>query len=224
MVSVVHAESSSSQNVNPTITALKEGASGESVQVLLSDSSSFFVPPHTLIDFGLKVDLEVDEALKTRLERAHELLRAKQKAAELLARREHSRFELYNKLRQRQFSEDSIHTTLDEYQRLELLDDYRFAEMWIRSRVKRKSEGVRKLKAALKQKGVDERVADSALSQEFDPQMQQAALETATEKMLVKSQGDRDKFIRMLLGRGFSWKQINNYSINKFFQYYDELR
>ncbi len=224
MVSVVHAESSSSQNVNPTITALKEGASGESVQVLLSDSSSFFVPPHTLIDLGLKVDLEVDEALETRLEGAHELLAAKQKAAELLARREHSRFELYNKLRQRQFSEHSIHATLDEYQRLELLDDYRFAEMWIRSRIKRKAEGVRKLKAALKQKGVDECVADEALSQEFDRQMQQEALEAATEKLLVKSQGDRDKFIRMLLGRGFSWKQINNYSINKFFQYYDELR
>ncbi len=224
MVSVVHAESSSSQNVNPTITALKEGASGESVQVLLSDSSSFFVPPHTLIDFGLIIDLEVDEALKEHLGAAHELLSAKQKAAELLARREHSRFELYNKLRQREFSDTAINQTLDEYQRLELLNDYRFAEMWIRSRIKRKAEGVGKIKAALKQKGVDERVAEQVLSQECDAEQQQAALEAATEKVVVKSKGDRDKFIRMLLGRGFSWKQINSYSINIFFQYYDELR
>lgn len=224
MVSVVHAESSSSQNVNPTITALKEGASGESVQVLLSDSSSFFVPPHTLIDLRLHVDLAVDEALKERLETAHELLAAKQKAAELLARREHSRFELYNKLRQRQFRSSVIQMTLDEYQRLELLDDFRFAEMWIRTRIKRKPEGVNKLKAALRQKGVEESVAEAALAQEFDQGTQQAALERATEKMIKKSNGDRDKFIRMLLGRGFSWKQIHNYSINKFFQYYDELR
>ncbi len=220
----MHAESSSSQSVNPTVTALKEGASGESIQVLLSDSSSFFVPPHTLIDLGLQVDLEIDELLKERLETAHELLAAKQKAAELLARREHSRFELYNKLRQRQFSGAAIEQVLDEYQRLELLDDYRFAEMWIRTRIKRKSEGDSKLKAALKEKGVEVSVAEAALSQEFDKGMQQAALEQATEKMIKKSNGDRDKFIRMLLGRGFSWKQINNYSIDKFFQYYDELR
>ena len=224
MVSVVHAESSSSQNVNPTITALKEGASGESVQVLLSDSSSFFVPPHALIELGLKLDLQVDEWLKERLTAAHELLAAKQKAAELLARREHSRFELYNKLRQRQFSDPAIKQTLDEYQRLEMMDDYRFAEMWIRNRIKRKAEGAGKLKAALKQKGVDESVAEKVLSQQFDEDQQQAALEAATEKVLVKSKGDRDKFIRMLLGRGFSWKQINNYSIYIFFQYYDELR
>lgn len=224
MVSVVHAESSSSRNVNPTITALKEGASGESVQVLLSDSSSFFVPPHALVELGLKLDLEVDEALKDRLTRAHELLAAKLKAAELLARREHSRFELRNKLRQRRFSEDSIKQTLDEFQRLELLDDYRFAEIWIRSRIKRKAEGEGKLKAALNQKGIEASLAEQVLSREFDSTQQQAALETATEKVLVKSKGDRDKFIRMLLGRGFSWKQINRYSINKFFQYYDELR
>ncbi len=224
MVSVVHAESFSSQNVNTTVTALKEGASGESVQVLFSDSSSFFVPPHAIIDLKLKVGMVVDDELKQHLEAAHELLKAKQKAAELLARREHSRFELSTKLQQRQFSHDTIRTALDEYQHLDLLNDRRFAEMWVRNRIRRKAEGPMKLKAALKNKGVDNTIIEDIIKREYDIDMQQIALEQATEKIIKKSKGDRDKFIRMLLGRGFSLKQIKNYSINKFFQYYDNLR
>jgi|GEM_PF-731635 len=224
MDSVVHAESSSSQNVNPTITAFKEGASGESIQVLLSDSSSFFVPPSALVDFQLSIDLEVDEQLRERLEAAHELLRATQKAAELLARREHSRFELSNKLRQRQFRNSIIRKTLDEFQRLDVLNDYRFAEMWVRNRIRRKSEGLTKLRAALKNKGVEDAIIEEVLNREYNSEAQQQALKQATEKILMKSKGDRDKFVRMLLNRGFSWKQINSFSIHKFFQYYDDLR
>ena len=224
MVSVVHAESSSSQNVNPHITAFKEGASGEYVQVLLSDSSSFFVPPYTLVELCLRIDVEVDEVVLEQLSAADELLSAKYKVAELLSRREHSRFELSNKLQKRQFSKDAIAMALDAYQNSNLLDDRRFAEIWIRNRIRRKSEGPTKLKAALKQKGVAEEVIEEVLPREYTAEVRQQALEQATEKSIKKSQGDRDKFIRMLLYRGFSWKQINNYSISKFFQYYDELR
>jgi len=113
---------------------------------------------------------------------------------------------------------------LDAYQNSNLLDDRRFAEIWIRNRIRRKSEGPTKLKAALKQKGVAEEVIEEVLPREYTAEVRQQALEQATEKSIKKSQGDRDKFIRMLLYRGFSWKQINNYSISKFFQYYDELR
>ncbi|MFO7729265.1 MAG: regulatory protein RecX [Spirochaetia bacterium] len=221
---MVHAESSSSQSVNPHITALKEGASGEYVQVLLSDSSSFFVPPYTLVELRLRIDLEVGDALFGQLRAADELLSAKYKVAELLTRREHSRFELSNKLKKRQYSKEVISKALDAFQESKLLDDRRFAEIWIRNRLRRKSEGPTKLKAALKQKGVADEVIEEVLPREYGAEARQQALEQATEKSIKKSQGDRDKFIRMLLYRGFSWKQINNYSISKFFQYYDELR
>ena len=153
-----------------------------------------------------------------------EFSKARNKAFKLLSYRERTIKEIEDRLSKKDFEADVIKAVVDFLLEKDYLNEERFAEMWIRSRIRRKAEGLRKLKAALKQKGVDDRVADDALSQEFDKQMQQEALEAATEKMLVKSQGDRDKFIRMLLGRGFSWKQINNYSINKFFQYYDELR
>jgi regulatory protein len=176
------------------------------------------------VELRLRIELEVDNVLQEQLSAADELLSAKHKVAELLARREHSRFELSNKLQKRQFSNDAITKALDTFQNSNLLNDRRFAEIWIRNRIRRKSEGPIKLKAALTQKGVAEELIEDMLLREYGAEARQQALEQATEKSIKKSRGDRDKFIRMLLYRGFSWKQINNYSISKFFQYYDELR
>lgn len=56
-------------------------------------------------------------------------------ALRLLARREHSRFELALKLRQRQVSLGVIESVLDEFEEKGWLSDERFAEVFMRQRV-----------------------------------------------------------------------------------------
>lgn len=61
--------------------------------------------------------------------------RARATALRLLARREHSRFELSLKLRQRRVPGDIIEAVLDDYENEGWLDDNRFADVYARQRI-----------------------------------------------------------------------------------------
>ncbi|GAB1257067.1 recombination regulator RecX [Aurantivibrio plasticivorans] len=86
------------------------------------------------------------------------------KALDLLARREHSRTELRNKLLHRfRNEEQSIDTVLDKLENENLLSDQRFTEMYIRGRVA-KSIGPIRIISELRQKGVDASLAELVLA------------------------------------------------------------
>jgi regulatory protein len=217
---VVREENSSSPSVNPRITALKAGASGESIQIRLSDSSSFFVSPDVLNDLGLGVDMAVTEELRTALVAAAQLLAAHRKALDLLARRDHSAYELRVKLQKRGFPGEIIEKVLQQLRRLNYVNDGRFAEAWIRTRLLRRAEGPVKLKSALLQKGVAASEADRVISRFLSEDLEKINFEKALEKALVRCGGDEKKFARFLKNRGFSWKEIKNQGIPKFRKYY----
>lgn len=216
----MHEENSSFPSVNPTITALKAGASGESIQIRLSDSSSFFISPEVLMDLGLVSGMEVSEELRTALTAAAELYTAGRKALELLARRDHSAYELRLKLQKRGFSAETTEKVLTQLLRLDYVNDERFAETWIRVRMLRRAEGPLKLKSALLRKGLSVSTAERVIARNVPRELEQQNFEIAVEKVLAKCKGDEKKFVRMLKNRGFDWKEIKNRGIDKFREYY----
>lgn len=78
---------------------------------------------------------------------------ARATALRLLARREHSRFELSRKLRQRKMSGPIIELVLDDYEREGWLDDDRFADVYARQRMDL-GYGPLRILAELQQRGV----------------------------------------------------------------------
>lgn len=81
---------------------------------------------------------------------------------DLLARREHSRYELERKLAARGFGPDLIRPTLDRLERDGLLVAARFTESFIRTRVA-KGQGPQRIRAELAARGVAETEADELL-------------------------------------------------------------
>ena len=77
------------------------------------------------------------------------------KALELLARREHSRLELRQKLIQRGFSTDCIESALDQLAEEHLLDEARFAELYACGRAD-KGYGPLRIARELRERGVPE--------------------------------------------------------------------
>jgi regulatory protein len=78
---------------------------------------------------------------------------APETALRLLARREHSRFELVMKLRQRRVDAEVIDRVLDDFEEKGWLDDGRFAEVFVRQRMDA-GYGPLKILADLQQRGV----------------------------------------------------------------------
>lgn len=74
-------------------------------------------------------------------------------ALRLLSRREHSRRELEQKLRQRQFEEELITLVLDRLEQRQWLQDARFAQVQVRQQVYKK-HGPLRIRAELQRKGV----------------------------------------------------------------------
>ena len=79
--------------------------------------------------------------------------RARSAALRLLARREHSRYELAMKLRQRKIEPEVYEPVLDEYEEEGWLSDERFAEVYTRQRVEL-GYGPLRILGELQQRGI----------------------------------------------------------------------
>lgn len=83
-------------------------------------------------------------------------------AVRLLAAREHSRYELDNKLRRRGYAADSIDEVLCDLEQRELLSDQRYADAYLRQRT-RKGYGPLRIRAELAERGVSAQHIETAM-------------------------------------------------------------
>ena len=127
------------------------------------------------------------------------------KALDLISRREHSRYELMQKLNKRYPETRSlIEEVLDKLIANNILDDERFAEMYINSRA-RKGFGPKKIEMELSSKHVESFIISSSL-EAYDNW-----IENAKKELLKKFKGivptdyqSKIKQKQFLFNRGFS--------------------
>ncbi|MDY7025552.1 MAG: regulatory protein RecX [Pseudomonadota bacterium] len=140
-----------------------------------------------------------------------------QTALGYLARRDHSVKELKDKL-MRKFSKHPVETLLPEIESLierfearGYLDDQRFAQLFIESRVSR-GYGPIKIRFELKQKGVEKSLVQSSMSElEVDWSIQAKTLrERRFGASLPTEMKDKKKQMRFLASRGFDYEHIKD--------------
>jgi regulatory protein len=136
-------------------------------------------------------------------------LSAKSVAVRLLSRREHSAFEIRDKLQKRDFDETEIAQAIVELKQGGWLSDERFAEAYIRMR-QLKGFGPIRIAMELNERGVDEIIVDEYLHADDD--VWQQILERQYQKKYrnkaIEDYNDKAKRIRFLQYRGFPLDQI----------------
>ena len=136
--------------------------------------------------------------------------KTRKKAMDFLARREHSRLELYQKLKQRQFEPDVINSELNKLLEEGLQSDERFAEAFLRSRID-KGKGPNIILSELSQRGIDELIASNVISNITDEEWNDLAYEAMNKKLGNEAELDYDKQLKLmkfLSNRGFTRSQI----------------
>ena len=133
----------------------------------------------------------------------------RKQALGLLARREHSRLELRRKLLARSHARDIADQVLDRLQQERLLDEARFAEQFVRSRVGR-GQGPAKIRAELLRRGVGESLIDATLA---EAECDWVALAAAARRKRFgagspRAYRERARQVRFLTSRGFGFGQI----------------
>ena len=123
---------------------------------------------------------------------------------DLLSRREHSRKELWQKLRNRAETPEMLEVVLGTLEADRLLSDERFAESFVRSRVTR-GLGPTRIKQELLQKGIAADLVSMQL-EAFDEDWLQQAQDVNVKKFgttPVKDPKEKAKRVRYLQYRGF---------------------
>lgn len=141
------------------------------------------------------------------------MIALRRRAMDFLARREHSRFELFNKLSQKftDASVEQLDTVLDKLVQDNLLSDERFVESYVRGRIGR-GYGPLYIRFQLRQRKVCEQTIDAALGHD-----EMFWIEALTDVVRRKF-GDTNlptpggaewlKLQRFVQSRGFSVQQL----------------
>ena len=111
------------------------------------------------LEEGLSIDADVLEASLAEVE----LLLAKERALRLLGYRERSRAELVRKLCDSGYPEAIASQVAERFAEIELLDDERFAAVWVRTR-NAAGFGARRIASELAEKGLEIAVCNTCCS------------------------------------------------------------
>lgn len=134
---------------------------------------------------------------------------AKSVAVRLLSRREHSAFEIRDKLLKRDFEESEIAQAIAELIQGDWLSDERFAEAYIRMR-QLKGFGPIRISMELNERGVEESIIDTYLHP-HDVAWLQSLMKQYEKKYknkTIEDYNDKAKRIRFFQYRGFALDAI----------------
>jgi len=126
------------------------------------------------------------------------------KALDLLSRSPHSREKLKLKLLKKDLSLPSVNSALDRMEELGYLDDTRFAEDWLRSRIARHPEGRQSLLAGLVNRGINVSLATQIVNRIVTREVEEDCAKRLMEKQGSFGNLPREKLAQRLYSRGFS--------------------
>jgi regulatory protein len=117
--------------------------------------------------------------------------------------------ELRDKLARKAYAPEQVAALIDDLSSIGLLDDAKYAQLWVDSRTALKPMGGSRLRAELARKGVARELIDRALSDSREDRDEDgAALELARKKLRALHSLDPDSARRRLAGflgrRGYS--------------------
>ena len=130
-------------------------------------------------------------------------------AVRILTYRDHSKYELKQKLQKRGFASEVIDTVIVECQRLNYIDDQRTARVYI-SQLKRKCFGKRHIRMAIKKKRLSGIIIEKILLENYTEAEDRENASNLLEKKIKtfnrekNSKKRRDKIFRFLYSRGFN--------------------
>lgn len=195
------------------IESIERARKGGKFRVCFDEGTELLLSKEVIIDFGLRRNDEISVDACSNLQDAQAYRDAYFAAARLLNYRMRTRSELIQRLQKKSYEQGIIDKVIAKMSDVGLIDDSRFAEAFVASKVASKPVGKRELERGLREKGVGKETAQHALAQVGDEEMQlRLAMQAADVKMRSLRRYDvlkrRDKLIAFLARRGFDWDII----------------
>ncbi len=180
--------------------------------IFLDDEFAFGLDKEVLYVFPLHRGDELTRRQIDAILKEEEAVQARIKAVSLISYRARSVTELRQKLTVKGFGSDTVERVVQDLLRIGVLDDRKFAEAFVHTRMSGKPMAVRLLRQELRSKGLDPHVIEEVLENEYGPLSEDEVARSLAEKKKRSLPPDREKAARRLRDylqrRGFGWQII----------------
>jgi len=192
----------------PKITALQpQKRDPQRVNIHLDGEYAFSLA--RIVAIWLKVGQELSDEKIASLQTEDARERAYQQAMLFLSYRARSESEIRQNLRKHEIPEDVIEQTLDRLRENQLANDDKFARAWVENRNTFRPRSRRALSVELRQKGISDEAAQSALAGlDEEALAYEAGLKKAHRLQVLEWSEFRKKLSEFLARRGFPYSVI----------------
>ncbi|MDZ7718525.1 MAG: regulatory protein RecX [Balneolaceae bacterium] len=165
-------------------------------------------------DFSIEEGVSLTPSLFRQLKDAEDLVAIREACFRYLSRRDHSSFELRQKVEKKGYSKNDIEQVVQNLADKGYLNDESFAAKFVEEKTELNQWGPKKIKSHLYRKGIDRKIIDKVLSQKTDNLQQQQICVDLVMKRKRHFLREKDKYkqkqkiYRYLAGRGFSGSVI----------------
>lgn len=196
----------------PVITSIKAQKNQKRVNIFLDDKFSFGLDLENFMKLHLKVEQELNEEQIKEIIKKAEFQKTLDNLLKFATLRPRSEKEIKDYLKRKKVHE-SLHTELfSRLNRLDLVDDFKFAKWWVNQRVEFKRKSIKDISFELKQKGIDSQTIKNILDDSGIDEVK--IIKEILEKKKYKwercdSETKKQKITQYLLGKGFNWGVIS---------------
>lgn len=181
------------------------------MKIVLSDGTVFPLYKGELKKYNIEAGTELSKNEYDKILEETLIPRAKERASHILEKADKTEGELRKKLKENYYPEKAIDEAVSMLKEYHYIDDSEYAKSYIRTYESSKSKKVIKLK--LLEKGIDRDTIDLALSEEFSTGETELIKRLLEKRHYIKEEADRkekEKTIRYLMGRGFSYDSFSD--------------
>lgn len=191
------------------------------VNVYIDEEYAFSVGMEIVYKENLSKGLEVDEEKLSIIVKKENVSKCKEAALRILDKSYKSEKELREKLFQKEYDKYAIDQTLNFLQEYNLVNDEKYAKLYIKDRLR--TQGRNKIKYSLIQKGINEDIISELLENSDKEEEKNIAYNLANKKYLQLKKRETDtykiknKLSRFLISRGYDYsltKDIINEIVN----------
>ncbi len=192
----------------PVITAIEQQSRRERVSIYVDGEYFTSLANRQLQNVALAVGEDVSADRLAWLKRQSETGKAFEKAMGYISYRLRSEAEIKLYLRQKGYAEDVAAECLRMLSTAGAINDERFARLWVEDRRRIRQTSTARLRSELAAKGVSRDAVDTALAGADMQDDVTAIMELVQTRQLERRYEDRQKLIRYLGGKGFSFSDI----------------
>lgn len=163
-----------------------------------------------IVFLNLKKDMDIDDETYKTLILKEEVAKAKQSALKYINYRLRSRKEVYNKLRDLDYTEEIIDETFDFLERYAFINDLEFAKAYIHDKSTIAHHSQKKIRYDLRNKGISDQLIDELFSHEDNIENELASITKYVIKKFKQYKDEepyirKQKTLKYCTGKGFNY-------------------